>query len=55
VRLIHDARKIIGGGFPVGAYGGKREIMECVSPLGPVVQAGTLAGNRGNDGGIATL
>jgi glutamate-1-semialdehyde 2,1-aminomutase len=37
--------KIIGGGFPVGAYGGKREIMECVAPAGPVYQAGTLSGN----------
>ncbi|QQY79547.1 glutamate-1-semialdehyde 2,1-aminomutase [Keratinibaculum paraultunense] len=37
--------KIIGGGFPVGAYGGKREIMEMVSPIGPVYQAGTLSGN----------
>ncbi|MEZ4904730.1 MAG: glutamate-1-semialdehyde 2,1-aminomutase [Spirosomataceae bacterium] len=37
--------KIIGGGMPVGAYGGKREIMDCVSPLGPVYQAGTLSGN----------
>lgn len=37
--------KIIGGGLPVGAYGGKREIMEQVSPLGPVYQAGTLSGN----------
>ncbi len=37
--------KIIGGGLPVGAYGGKREIMEYVSPLGPVYQAGTLSGN----------
>jgi glutamate-1-semialdehyde 2,1-aminomutase len=37
--------KIIGGGLPVAAYGGKREIMERVSPLGPVYQAGTLAGN----------
>jgi len=37
--------KIIGGGLPVGAYGGKREIMEMVSPLGPVYQAGTLSGN----------
>jgi len=37
--------KIIGGGLPVGAYGGKREIMNCVSPLGPVYQAGTLSGN----------
>ena len=37
--------KIIGGGFPVGAYGGRREIMECVAPSGPVYQAGTLSGN----------
>jgi glutamate-1-semialdehyde 2,1-aminomutase len=37
--------KIIGGGMPVGAYGGKREIMEYVSPSGPVYQAGTLSGN----------
>ena len=37
--------KIIGGGMPVGAYGGKAEIMNCVSPQGPVYQAGTLSGN----------
>lgn len=37
--------KIIGGGMPVGAYGGRREIMSCVSPLGKVYQAGTLSGN----------
>ena len=37
--------KIIGGGMPVGAYGGKKEIMEVVAPLGPVYQAGTLSGN----------
>lgn len=37
--------KIIGGGFPVGAYGGRKEIMECLSPLGGVYQAGTFAGN----------
>ncbi|MEQ8221646.1 MAG: glutamate-1-semialdehyde 2,1-aminomutase [Candidatus Eremiobacterota bacterium] len=37
--------KIIGGGLPVGAYGGKKEIMECISPLGGVYQAGTLSGN----------
>ena len=37
--------KIIGGGMPVGAYGGKREIMEVVSPVGNVYQAGTLSGN----------
>lgn len=37
--------KVIGGGLPVGAFGGRREIMEYVSPLGPVYQAGTLSGN----------
>ncbi len=37
--------KIIGGGLPVGAYGGKAEIMNCVSPVGKVYQAGTLSGN----------
>ena len=37
--------KIIGGGLPVGAYGGRRDVMECVSPLGGVYQAGTLSGN----------
>ncbi|MDI6781997.1 MAG: glutamate-1-semialdehyde 2,1-aminomutase [bacterium] len=37
--------KIIGGGFPIGAYGGKREIMEYISPVGGVYQAGTLSGN----------
>lgn len=37
--------KIIGGGMPVGAFGGKREIMSYISPLGPVYQAGTLSGN----------
>jgi len=37
--------KIIGGGLPVGAYGGRRQIMEMVAPLGPVYQAGTLSGN----------
>ena len=37
--------KIVGGGMPIGVYGGKREIMEIVSPLGPVYQAGTLSGN----------
>jgi glutamate-1-semialdehyde 2,1-aminomutase len=37
--------KIIGGGFPVGAYGASEEIMSCVSPEGPVYQAGTLSGN----------
>ena len=37
--------KVIGGGLPVGAYGGKREIMEKIAPLGPIYQAGTLSGN----------
>ncbi|NJE06847.1 aminotransferase class III-fold pyridoxal phosphate-dependent enzyme, partial [Thermococcus sp. M36] len=37
--------KVIGGGLPVGAFGGKRKIMECVAPLGNVYQAGTLSGN----------
>ena len=37
--------KIIGGGFPVGAFGGRREIMERLAPVGPVYQAGTLSGN----------
>lgn len=37
--------KIIGGGFPLAAYGGRRDIMEIVAPLGPVYQAGTLSGN----------
>jgi glutamate-1-semialdehyde 2,1-aminomutase len=48
--------KIIGGGLPVGAYGGKREIMEQLAPLGPVYQAGTLSGNPlAVSAGIATL
>ena len=48
--------KIIGGGMPVGAYGGRREIMEMVAPLGPVYQAGTLSGNPlAMAAGIATL
>jgi len=37
--------KIVGGGMPMAVYGGRREIMECVSPTGPVYQAGTLSGN----------
>ncbi|RIK50814.1 MAG: glutamate-1-semialdehyde-2,1-aminomutase [Chloroflexi bacterium] len=37
--------KVIGGGLPVGAYGGKKEIMQMVAPLGPMYQAGTLSGN----------
>ena len=37
--------KIIGGGMPVGCFGGRRDIMSCIAPLGPVYQAGTLSGN----------
>ena len=37
--------KVIGGGLPVGAYGGRQDIMSCISPAGPVYQAGTLSGN----------
>ena len=37
--------KIIGGGLPVGAYGGRADLMELVAPAGPVYQAGTLSGN----------
>ena len=48
--------KIVGGGLPVGAYGGRREIMQTVSPVGPVYQAGTLSGNPlATAAGIATL
>jgi glutamate-1-semialdehyde 2,1-aminomutase len=48
--------KIIGGGLPVGAYGGKREIMDLVAPSGPVYQAGTLSGNPlAMAAGLATL
>ena len=48
--------KVIGGGMPVGAFGGKREIMEKVAPLGPVYQAGTLSGNPvAVAAGLATL
>src|SRR5438046_10175502 len=37
--------KVIGGGLPVGAFGGRADIMDCLSPNGPVYQAGTLSGN----------
>ncbi|MBV9452706.1 MAG: glutamate-1-semialdehyde 2,1-aminomutase [Rubrobacter sp.] len=48
--------KIIGGGLPVGAYGGKQEIMEQIAPVGPVYQAGTLSGNPlAMTAGLATL
>lgn len=48
--------KIVGGGMPVGCFGGKRAIMECIAPLGPVYQAGTLSGNPlAMAAGLATL
>jgi glutamate-1-semialdehyde 2,1-aminomutase len=48
--------KIIGGGMPLAAYGGRREIMQKVAPLGPVYQAGTLSGNPlAMTAGLATL
>jgi glutamate-1-semialdehyde 2,1-aminomutase len=48
--------KVIGGGMPVGAFGGRRDIMEAIAPLGPVYQAGTLSGNPvAVAAGLATL
>ena len=48
--------KIVGGGLPVGAYGGRRDIMMKVMPAGPVFQAGTLSGNPlAMAAGLATL
>ena len=48
--------KIIGGGFPAAAFGGKKEIMDCLAPLGEVYQAGTLSGNSvAMQAGLATL
>ncbi|TVQ79182.1 MAG: glutamate-1-semialdehyde-2,1-aminomutase [Bradymonadales bacterium] len=48
--------KVIGGGFPVGAYGGRRDLMEWVAPLGQMYQAGTLSGNPiGTAAGLASL
>ncbi|MFA5496434.1 MAG: glutamate-1-semialdehyde 2,1-aminomutase [Porticoccaceae bacterium] len=48
--------KVIGGGMPVGAFGGRRDIMEQIAPLGPVYQAGTLSGNPvAMSAGLATL
>jgi glutamate-1-semialdehyde 2,1-aminomutase len=48
--------KIIGGGLPVGAYGGRRDVMQCVAPVGPMYQAGTLSGNpMAMAAGIVTL
>ncbi len=58
-RVIPDITclgKVIGGGFPVGGYGARAEIMDMVSPLGPVYQAGTLSGNPvAVSAGIATI
>ncbi len=48
--------KVIGGGLPVGAYGGRRDIMQMVAPVGPMYQAGTLSGNPlAMTAGIETL
>jgi glutamate-1-semialdehyde 2,1-aminomutase len=48
--------KIVGGGMPLAAYGGRAEIMQCIAPLGPVYQAGTLSGNPvASAAGLATL
>ncbi len=48
--------KIVGGGMPIGAFGGKREVMECIAPIGDVYQAGTLSGNPvSTTAGITTL
>jgi len=48
--------KVIGGGLPVGAFGGRRDIMQCLAPQGPVYQAGTLSGNPvALAAGLATL
>jgi glutamate-1-semialdehyde 2,1-aminomutase len=48
--------KVIGGGMPMAAFGGKREIMQCLAPVGPVYQAGTLSGNPiAVSAGLATL
>src|SRR5690606_7890822 len=48
--------KIIGGGMPVGAYGGRRDLMQQIAPAGPIYQAGTLSGNPvAMAAGLATL
>jgi glutamate-1-semialdehyde 2,1-aminomutase len=53
---ITTLAKVVGGGMPLGAYGARREIMSCISPLGPVYQAGTLSGNPvAVQSGLATL
>ena len=53
---LHTFGKIVGGGMPLAAYGGRRDIMSCVAPLGAVYQAGTLSGNPvAVTAGITTL
>ena len=53
---LYTFGKVIGGGFPIGAYGGKKEFMKEISPAGPIYQAGTLSGNPiAVTAGIATL
>lgn len=53
---LHTFGKIVGGGMPLAAYGGRKDIMSCVAPLGAVYQAGTLSGNPVSvSAGIATL
>jgi len=48
--------KVVGGGMPLGAFGGRRDVMQCLAPLGPVYQAGTLSGNPvAVAAGLATL
>jgi glutamate-1-semialdehyde 2,1-aminomutase len=48
--------KVIGGGLPVGAFGGRKDIMQCLAPVGKVYQAGTLSGNPvAVSAGLATL
>jgi glutamate-1-semialdehyde 2,1-aminomutase len=48
--------KVVGGGMPLAAFGGRRDIMQCIAPLGPVYQAGTLSGNPvAVAAGLATL
>ena len=55
-RDLRTLGKVIGGGLPVGAFGGRSDIMQCIAPLGPVYQAGTLSGNPiAMASGLATL
>ena len=55
-RICTTFGKVIGGGLPVGAYGGRRDIMQMIAPSGPVYQAGTLSGNPlAMTAGIETL